>query len=526
MNTEGDFERSRGTSLRGPASIDPALETRASHLEGEVRQQNTSIRALLDELKHVEGSQLPSMASNLQNLRSAIERIVASDIPAALRPIEDDANRVRQKFDKFAGETQTKLQNLHERLSETSSSLDQLMMRYQDLSEATRGSVREIDADLQRSRETLNGASQRLVALEGGLTEADGILRSLKSDIQTLARGFGEKVAQFESESSSSFAATAAQLSQELRNEKQIRLQTVAQIEQQIRDVSRNTTEAMDRMTSFLATTKGQYQQALLALSKAANDGLLACSGAVGDGFGQVSERMDQFVNDSNAQFQALEGDLTATIQALKQHIVSAREGLQAAISNIAKTRIDGENDIVERYDQLKATLAEQLRKQAEHIEAASEGTVDSVISHCNETIEKIREELAGVNGQIERITKLENRVSQLNAAAEQTRANLNEQIKGLAEKYTGLYDAVEKAEREFGKRQGAMEERIAALEDPESQQTYATRAELEEVIQRTEAMFDGRLKEIEKQIAEVSNSISDLTQTAQTEASPRQKRK
>ena len=499
---------------RAAQALDPALEARAAHLESEVRQQNSSIRALLDELKHVEGAQLPNMAQTLQSLRGAIERIAVADIPGAMRPVEDDAARVKQKFDKFSGETQAKLQGLHERLAETSSSLSQLLSRYQDLSEATRGSVKEIDGDLQRTRDTLDGAAKRLAALEGGLSEADGILRGLKADIQTLARGFGEKVAQFENESASSFQASTSQLSQELRNEKQIRMQTVAQIEQQIRDVSRNTTDAMNRMTTFLATTKGQYQQALLALSKAANDGLMACSGAVSDGFMQVSERMDQFVTDSNAQFQALETDLTATIQALKQHIVSARTGLEAAISGIAKARIDGENEIVERYDRLKANLTEQLKKQAAHLESVSEGTVDNVLSHCNATIAEIRRELADVNGQIDKIARLENRVSQLNAAAEQTRSHLSEQITALAEKYTSLYDSVEKAEREFQQRQAAMEARIAALEDPDSQQSYATKAELEEVIQRTQAMFDGRLKEIEKQIGEVISSISDLTKT------------
>jgi chromosome segregation ATPase len=234
------FSQPRPLGFRGPSRqtaqqapppppIDPMLDSKASQLETEIRQQNTSIKSVLDSLKHLEASQLPSMATTLQNLRTAIERIVVADIPNAIKPIEDDAARVRQKFDKFSSETQGKLQNLREKLAETSASISQLSSRYQDLSQTTTATVSDIDADLRRSKETLESASQRLTSLEGGLRQADSILRNLKGEIQALGRAFNEKVAQFQNEATTSFGATASQLNQELKAERAIRMQTVSQ---------------------------------------------------------------------------------------------------------------------------------------------------------------------------------------------------------------------------------------------------------------------------------------------------------
>ena len=205
--------RQRPTSQVRPSSpIDPMLDSKASQLESEIRQQNTSIKSVIESLKHLEGAQLPNMANTLQNLRTAIERIVVADIPNSLKPIEDDAARVRQKFDKFSSETSNKLQNLHEKLADTSSSIQQLLARYADLSTSTRSSVTEIDSDLQRSKDTLDNAAARLTSLEGGLSQADDILRSLKTEIQALTRSFNEKVTQFQNDSTAKFNTTAGQL--------------------------------------------------------------------------------------------------------------------------------------------------------------------------------------------------------------------------------------------------------------------------------------------------------------------------
>ncbi|OHS93938.1 hypothetical protein TRFO_39868 [Tritrichomonas foetus] len=506
----------RQTSQVRPASpIDPMLDSKASQLENEIRQQNTSIKSVLESLKHLEGAQLPSMANTLQNLRTAIERIVVADIPNSLKPIEDDATRVRQKFDKFSSETSNKLQNLHEKLADTSSSIQQLLSRYADLSATTRNSVSEIDSDLQRSKDTLDNAAQRLTALESGLSQADDILRSLKSEIQALTRAFNDKVTQFQNESATTFNATSSQLNNALKSETKVRLQTMAQINQQIQDVNRNTTDAMAKMLTFLTTTKNQYQQALMSLSKAAKDGLLACSSSATDGFGDLNNRMDQFVSDSNTQFESLENDVMSTINALRQHIVSAREGLESAITNVSRARINGETEIVARYDQLKANLSEQLKQQAEHMQEVSQRSVQSVVDHCEGTLSQIREELAQVRGQVDRIARLEARVSQLNASAEQTRAQLADQIATLGQRYAELLASVEKTERDFIQRQEAIESRLSVLEDPDNQPNFASKSELDEIIQRTQQMFDGRLQEIEQQIGQVFANISDLQLTA-----------
>ncbi|KAK8890858.1 hypothetical protein M9Y10_028057 [Tritrichomonas musculus] len=507
--------RQRPTSQVRPSSpIDPMLDSKASQLESEIRQQNTSIKSVIESLKHLEGAQLPNMANTLQNLRTAIERIVVADIPNSLKPIEDDAARVRQKFDKFSSETSNKLQNLHEKLADTSSSIQQLLARYADLSTSTRSSVTEIDSDLQRSKDTLDNAAARLTSLEGGLSQADDILRSLKTEIQALTRSFNEKVTQFQNDSTAKFNTTAGQLNNALKSETKVRLQTMSQIHQQIQDVNRNTTEAMTKMLSYLTTTKNQYQQALMSLSKAAKEGLVSCSSSAQDGFDELNNRMTQFVTDSNAQFESLENDVTSTIQALRQHIVGAREGLEVAITNVSRARINGETEIVARYDQLKANLSQQLKQQAEHMEEVCEKSIQSVVDHCESTLAQIRDELAQVRGQIGRIEMLQQRVSKINSSAEQTRSQLADQISSLGQRYAELLTVVEKTDREFQQRQEAIEARLSALENPDNQPNYATKVELDEIVQRTQQMFDGRLQEIERQINQIFTNISALQLT------------
>lgn len=514
MSSQMSMRQRQNSQVRPPSPIDPMLDSKASQLESEIRQQNTSIKSVIESLKHLEGAQLPSMANTLQNLRTAIERIVVADIPNSLKPIEDDAARVRQKFDKFSTETSNKLQNLHEKLADTSSSIQQLLARYADLSAATRGSVTEIDNDLQRSKDSLDNAATRLTALETGLTQADEILKSLKAEIQALSRAFNDKVNQFQNDSTTKFNTTSSQLNNALKSETKVRIQTMSQIHQQIQDVNRNTNEAMTKMLSYLTTTKNQYQQALMSLSKAAKEGLVACSASAQDGFGEISSRMDQFVSDSNAQFESLESDVTSTIQALRQHIVSAREGLEAAITNVSKARINGETEIVQRYDQLKSNLSQQLKQQALYMEEVSEKAVQAVVDHCESTLAQIREELNQVRSQIERIEMLQQRVIKLNAAAEQARSQLADQISSIGQRYSELLSVVEKTGREFQQRQEAIESRLAVLEDPDNQPNYATKAELDEIVQRTQQMFDGRLQEIEHQIGQIYTNITSLQLT------------
>ena len=308
QNELNQYAQNQQQSFRQRSStpIDPMLDSKATQLESEIRQQNSSIKSVIESLKHLEGAQLPNMANTLQNLRSAIERIVVADIPNALKPIEDDSARVRQKFDKFSTDTHNKLQNLHEKLADTSSSIQQLLSRYADLSSTTKNSVSEIDAELQRSKDTLDSAATRLTSLEEGLTQADEILRSLKTEIQALSRAFNDKVTQFQNDSTAKFNTTSSQLNMALKSETKIRLQAMSQIHQQIQDVNKNMTDAMSKMLNYLTTTKNQYQQALTSLSKAAKDGLVACSSSAQEGYGDLNNRMDQFVSDSNAQFESL----------------------------------------------------------------------------------------------------------------------------------------------------------------------------------------------------------------------------
>jgi DNA repair exonuclease SbcCD ATPase subunit len=364
---------------------------------------------------------------------------------------------------------------------------------------------------LQRSKETLENASSRLTTLETGLQQADSILRSLKTEIQALARAFTEKVAQFQNETTTSFSATAAQLNQELKTERTIRMQTVSQIDQQIREVYRNTTDAMNKMTSFLAGTKQQYQQALTSLSKSAKEGLIACNSSVTDGFNQLSDRMDLFVRDSNAQFESLEADITSTVQALSQHILKSREGLETAITNLSQARINGETEIVARYDQLKATLSQQLRHQAEHMENACQASIQAVMEHCERTIAQIKEELARVKEQIGRIGRLETRLTQLTSSVEQTRAQILSEVARLDDRYRKLNEDLQRVEDEFRDRAQKIEAKLEQLEDPQNQPKFATREELEEAVGRTRQTFESTLSAIEQQIGQLSSNITGI---------------
>jgi hypothetical protein len=59
------------------------------------------IKFVLNSLKRFEGSQLSSIASILQNLRIARERILLVNFPNVLKSIEDEAIRISQLFGKF-----------------------------------------------------------------------------------------------------------------------------------------------------------------------------------------------------------------------------------------------------------------------------------------------------------------------------------------------------------------------------------------------------------------------------------------
>lgn len=495
-----------------PQTVDPALDSKAMQLETEIRQQNSSIKSILESLKHMESSQLPGMATTLQNLRTSIERVVVADIPNAVKPVEDDVTRVRQKFDKFSGEAQNKLQFLNEKLADASSNIGQVLQRYGDLTTTARTSVAEIDAELQRQRDTLDNATARLHGLEAGMGQADEILRSLRTEIQNLTRAFNEKLSQFQGETVASFGSTSASLGAALKNESKVRQQTMQQIQKQVNDVNRQTTDVVSKMLTFLTTTKNQYQTSLMALSKAAKEGLISCSASSADGFSQLAARMDQFVADSNAQFSTLESDVNSTIQALKNHIVTTSQGLETALSSVSQARLNSEQDIVARYDELKTNLTQQLQQQSERMENLVNQTVTNCTAELDRITGTVKAQLAEVRSQIERVQRLEARLNAVNNAAVATRSQLAEQISQISQRYTELTTSVEKLQNDFRKKVDEVDTRIEFFEAPENRPNYATKKELSDVIQRTQQMFDGRFEEIEQQIGQVFAHISELT--------------
>jgi len=58
--------------------------------------------------------------------------------------------------------------------------------------------VEDIDGELQRSKETLDNANNRLASIESSLGQADDIVRSLKTEIQSMTKAFTDKISQFQ----------------------------------------------------------------------------------------------------------------------------------------------------------------------------------------------------------------------------------------------------------------------------------------------------------------------------------------
>lgn len=515
MFGDGGFNaRARGAVDGGCyGSVDQSLVTMASRLESEVKQQGASIEDALYNIRAID-SRIPSIERTLDDHRRSLERGFV-DIPGMVGPLEDDASQVRAALDQFSKQTNSRLQSLRTRLEETSNIVTQLESRCQNLTGTTRTAMNALDNELMTSKQTLSLAAQRLVELESGLVDADPILRDLQSEIEKQTRIVRDKISQFQTETSGTFTTAVAQLEDELKNEKKMRVDTVGQIDQQLEDVHRSTTDAVAKMTSFLTSTKTQYQEALMNLSSKAKAGAQECGSASNDVFSHVSSRIDQFVKDSGAQFQALESDIASTIDVLEKHILATRDNLENTIASVSMARVQAETDAVAQYDQLKLTITNLLREQVEYIESTSEHSVSTVTDHCARIISQIQMELGQVKEQSQRIARLENRMAHLGAAAEQTRYNLVEQIHSLGQMYMDLQASVQNIETEFEQRQAAIEERIARLEDPDHQTTYASRSEVDGIVQRARGILDGRLQEIEQQLGQLLQSIATITMTS-----------
>ncbi|KAH0793181.1 nuclear transcription factor Y subunit beta-like [Histomonas meleagridis] len=334
-----------------PTPIDPMLDEKANQLESEMHQQDTLIRSLIENLKHVERSQIPSITSSIQNIRNSLERILSSELPNAVKPVEDDVSRVKQKFEKFSSETQTKIQSFHEKLDDISISLQQSITRYNDLTSFTQTSVTNIETDLQHSKEALDNASKRLHLLESNLSKADSVLRSLKSDVQNLSKAFSDKLSQFVNECTNSFNNVSSRLNSALKSEAIVRSKSIYQVQQQIQEVIKNATDSTTKIQNFITTLRNQYQQVLTSLTRASKEGLTTCSTTYTNNFKEIDDRINQFISDSNKQFKQLESDISSTIQALHQYIITARQELETTISNISNSRINSETEIGTRFD-------------------------------------------------------------------------------------------------------------------------------------------------------------------------------
>ena len=499
-------------SQRGsfPGALSQSVVSKAAELEGEVKQQGASLEEALCNIRAID-ARLPSIERTLDDYRRAVERRFV-DAPSLVNPIEEDASQVRDAFAQFSQQTQGKIESLRGRLAETSSTVASLASRCERLNETTQAAMGAMDVDLARVKENLKATAQKLVDIEAGLVGADPILRDLLQEIEKLTRSFRDRVAQFQSETAASFNTSVAQLEDEMKTERKMRVDTVRQIDDQLQEIQQSTSENVKKMSMFLTSSMTQYQQALADLRKKAKEGADECASSAVTGFRQVGEQIEQFVQDSGAQFQALEGDMMSTIEALELHIAAARNSLQATIASVSTARVQAETETVANYDQLKLNVTQLLQQQVEHIESSSEKAIHTVTDHCSKIIVEIREELGQITEQSRRIARLENKIAHLGAAADQTRSNLIEQIHSLGHMYMELQTEISNIEQDFERRQAAIESRIAALENPDNHKHLVTRSEVGEIVQRARAILDGRLQGIEEQLGLLLQNVATLT--------------
>lgn len=496
----------------GPSPDAIRFADRLNWLESSVEQHQSILKSASDSASRIERTSLPSISDGIEQLRSAIDRISTVDLPARIRPLEDENQRLEEKIQSASTEFSNIAQSLRERLTETSSVFTQTQSKFSEFSDSVKSTILEFKSEVMQARDAHDAISQRIVQAESKAAQTEETLRSVSIALQNFEKSATDGIASAQQSINSMVQTTSLQLAQQLKTESEGRDQASNLLHSQAEEVNQRAAQSVSNIQNHINDLAISFKQSLSTLSSSVRDALETTRTESENQYHELSDRLDQILTETDNNFSTVQSESISTLQTLNEHAIKAREELEAALTQECEVRKKNEEQIVQRYDNFKALIINEMQMQTTQMEDMSVQAAQKVTKLCNSKVLPLKNEIAEVREKTRGAEQLPAKVAAIEQLVGQINAQLIENVGALGQKSSAIISTIDKMRSESEQAIDQLNERLRALEDNQAKPDFVTRQDVNNAFTNLNSDFDNRMQEIEQQIGIIFSNLSELT--------------
>jgi hypothetical protein len=496
---------------------------RLNWLESSIDQHQAVLKSASDSASRIERTSIPSLRDGIEKLQAAIDRISQIDLPGRLRPLEDDNQRLEEKISSASSSYGQTAQELRDSLTQVSSNFGQTQSKFSEFSDRIKAQILEFKSQIAQARDAHDSVSQRISQAEAKVSQTEEALRSTGATLQSFEKSSSDGLANAQSQINNMVQSASLQIAQDLKAESEDRDRMSAELHAKTEEVNQKAAQNVTMIQGGINDLAGSFKQSIGVLSSSVRDRLENLRDQSDNRYKELSGRLDDLVGQVEANFTAVQNESVSTLAALNEHAVKARAELESALTQECETRKQNEMQIVQRYDNFKSLIVNEMQLQTAQMEQMAEQAKQKIVTKCNDAIVPLKNDLTVLREKTRGAEQLPQKV----AAIESLIADLNQQlvtnVGRLSQQSSGIVSSIDKMRTESEQNIDHMNERLKILEEEATNPEYVTRAEVEEAFGRLNAEFDGRMQEIESQIGVIFTNLSELTMTLPAKSEIRQ---
>lgn len=500
-----------------PVSSGPSPEAirfadRLNWLESSIDQHQSILKSAADSATRIEKTSLPSIRDGIEQLRSAIDRISTVDLPARIRPLEDENQRLEEKIQSTSSEFSSLAQTLRERLTETSSVFNQTQSKFSEFSESVKSTILEFKSEVSQARDAHDAITQRISQAESKAAQTEETLRSVSASLLNFEKNATDGIAGAQQSINSMVQSTSLQLAQALKTESEGRDQASSLLHSQAEEVNQRAAQYVSNIQNHINDLAISFKQSLSTLSSSVRDALESTRTESDNQYRELSDRLDQILTDTDNNFSTVQSESILTLQSLNEHALKAREELEVALTQECETRKKNEEQIVQRYDNFKALIINEMQMQTQQMEEMSIQAAQKVAKLCNNAVTPLKNEISEVRERTRGAESLPTKVAAIEQLVGQINAQLIENVGALGQKSSAIVSAIDKMRNESEQAVDQLNERLRVLEDNQAKPDFVSRQDVNNAFTNLNNEFDNRMQEIEQQIGIIFSNLSELT--------------
>ena len=282
-----------------------------------------------------------------QMLEFKVERILSVEVPLKVKPLQDTLSVLQVKVAKMDDLTSRVIGDIRSRVTDIEYNIKAVADRSTAHREETQRMMNELNQANARTRDFVKEAITRLTALEGRFTIIEEELRNISQKQQHFEHKVAHQIMKINT-NIDHVKRTANENVQGLATQvESLNRETQATFNSVGRQISNVSSVMADSINQLSSTTRESLQ-----ILRSDNDEILA----------RIERQIEQSTAETAQAVHDLENEIAQTFSVTKSLITNSHTSLEAAITTESTTRKQNDQQLVDTYSAINATLANNTR--------------------------------------------------------------------------------------------------------------------------------------------------------------------